>query len=257
MAVELWSHRRGRGEPLIILHGLFGSGDNWRSLSKRFAKEFEVHVPDLRNHGRSPHVPEMSYRSMAEDVLEYLDSRRLDRSNIIGHSMGGKVAMTCAFMYPEAFSRLVVADIAPRAYPPHHDDIFAALDALDPSTLESREDAEAVLKHHLPAPRVRQFLLKNLHRLKGGGYEWKMNLPVIRKSYGELRKWPSFGSNTFPEPTLLIWGTESPYVTDEDRDAFMESFPLARFGSIDAGHWLHADDPTEFFRIVHEFLTGT
>jgi esterase len=227
MAIELWAHRRGAGEPLIILHGLFGSGDNWRSLSKRFARQFEVHVLDLRNHGRSPHDPEMSYRAMTEDVLEYLDRHRLDRSHMIGHSMGGKVAMACALMYPEAVRKLVVADIAPRDYPPAHDDIFAALDALDPS---------------------------KLHRLENGRFEWMMNLPVIRKSYGELRTWPSFGAGTFPEPTLLVWGTESPYVTDEDRDAFIEVFPLARFAGLEGGHWVHADNPSEFFRLVREFL---
>ncbi|HEX9659288.1 MAG TPA: alpha/beta fold hydrolase [Rhodothermales bacterium] len=254
MAIELWAHRRGAGKPLIILHGLFGSGDNWRSLSRRFARQFDVHILDLRNHGRSPHDPEMSYRAMAEDVLQYLDRHRLDRSHIIGHSMGGKVAMACALMYPEAVQKLVVADIAPRDYQPAHDDIFAALDALDPSTLESRDEGEAILKQYLPAPHVRQFLLKNLQRLEDGAYEWKLNLPVIRRSYGELRTWPSFGGGTFPEPTLLIWGTESPYVTDEDRDAFLETFPVARFAGMKAGHWLHADDPGEFYRIVREFL---
>lgn len=255
--VSLHARRTGSGEPLVILHGLFGSGDNWRTLAKRFAKRFDVHVPDLRNHGRSPHTDEMSYRSMAEDVLAYMDRLRLDAANLVGHSMGGKVAMTCAFMYPEAVRRLVVADIAPRPYPAMHNDIFDALTSLDPSRLDNREDAETLLEHQLPQARVRQFLLKNLHRRKQGGFEWRMNLPVLEKSYDDLRSWPSFGTGSFPEPTLLIWGTESSYVTDDDRDSFFESFPLARFASLEAGHWLHADDPDGFYEAVWDFLTDS
>ncbi len=196
----------------------------------------------------------MSYRAMAEDVLAYMDRLRLDAAHIVGHSMGGKVAMTCAFMYPDAVRSLVVADIAPRAYPAMHNDIFKALKAFDPSQVASREDAEAAVEHELPNPRVRQFLLKNLHRRREGGFEWRMNLPVLEKSYDDLRAWPSFGTGSFPEPTLLIWGTESPYVTDDDRDSFFESFPLARFAGLKAGHWLHADDPDGFFEAVSSFL---
>lgn len=257
MNVELWAHRLGSGDPLLILHGLFGSGDNWRTLAKRFARSFDTHVLDLRNHGRSPHTGEMSYRSMAEDVLSYMDGLRLDRASIIGHSMGGKTAMTCAFMFPEAVRRLVVADIAPKAYPAEHADILAALEAFEPSEIKSREEAATILARYIPQRRVREFLLKNLHRLRTGGFEWKMNVPVIAKSYDELRSWPSFGSATFPEPTLLVWGTQSSYVTDEDRDAFLEHFPLAHFKSVDAGHWLHAEQPKAFFQIVDEFLTTT
>jgi esterase len=255
MPVELWAHRSGSGEPLIILHGLFGSGDNWRSLARKFARSFEVHVLDLRNHGRSPHSDEMSYRVMADDVMAYMDRHRLDVSNIVGHSMGGKVAMTCAFVYPEAFRRLVVADIAPREYPALHSDIFGALKTLEPSTLNNREEADEKLEEYLPTPRVRQFLLKNLRRRRGGGFEWKMNVPALEKAYDDLRSWPSFGAGSFPEPTLLIWGTQSAYVTDEDRDSFFEIFPLARFSGIDAGHWLHADAPRAFFRAVIAFLS--
>lgn len=257
MPVELNVHKRGKGRPLLILHGLFGSGDNWRTLSKRFAEAFEVRLLDLRNHGRSPHVPEMSYRDMSEDVMGYMDAEGLGQASIIGHSMGGKVAMTCAFMYPDAFRRLVVADIAPRPYEAKHSDIFAALKAVRPSTLESRDEAARLLAEHISSRRIRRFLLKNLHRRKDGTFEWRMNVPVLEKAYDDLRSWPSFGSATFPEPTLLIWGTESDYVTDEDRDAFLESFPLARFAGIRAGHWLHADAPDEFFRVVHEFLAGS
>jgi len=255
MAVKLHAHKRGKGKPLLILHGLFGSGDNWRTLSKQFARSFDVHVLDLRNHGRSPHVPEMSYRDMSEDVMAYMDAQRLGQADIIGHSMGGKVAMTCVFMYPEAFRRLVVADIAPRSYRAEHTDILAALKVLQPADLKSRDEAASVLAEYISSSRVRQFLLKNLHRRKDGGFEWRMNVRAIQRAYDELRSWPSFGSATFPEPTLLIWGTRSDYVTDEDRDAFIESFPLARFASIDAGHWLHADEPDEFFQIVDSFLT--
>lgn len=257
MAVELYTQKRGKGEPLLILHGLFGSGDNWRTLSKRFGHSFEVHVLDLRNHGRSPHLPEMSYRAMSEDVMEYMDVHRLDRANILGHSMGGKVAMTCAFMYPDALRRLVVADIAPRSYQAEHTDILAALKVVSPAEIESREEAAEILAEYIPTRRVRQFLLKNLHRLPSDGFEWRMNVPVIEKAYDDLRSWPSFGSATFPEPALLIWGTKSSYVTDEDRDAFLVPFPLARFESIDAGHWLHAEAPEEFFQLVNRFLTSS
>lgn len=254
MPVSLYAHRRGAGKPLIILHGLFGSGDNWRTLGKRFAEHFDVHALDLRNHGRSPHADEMSYAAMADDIGAYIEAHGLHKTHIVGHSLGGKVAMATAILTPSLIDRLVIVDIAPRLYPPEHEDILAGLKALQPSNLPDRDEADRRLARHIRSQGVRQFLLQNLQRLEDGGYSWKMNLEGIDRWYDELRSWPPFEGRTFDGPTLLLAGTRSEYVGPSDRDAFTQVFPNSRFEQIDSGHWIHAEAPDAFFDSVRAFL---
>ncbi len=253
--MELFSHRQGAGEPLIILHGLFGSGDNWRSHVASFSRHFDTHVLDLRNHGRSAHDSAMSYDLMATDVGWYIASEDLAPVHIIGHSMGGKIAMWLALQNPNLVEKLIVVDIAPREHPPSHRHILSALCDLDLVQLASRKEADAQLASRIPSRRVRQFLLKNLRRTKSGGFEWRMNLPAIRSNYDELRSWPGSRSMRSDKQALFIAGSSSDYITDEDSDAIVEVFSRARFVDVDAGHWLHVEQPKAFYEICFNFLT--
>jgi pimeloyl-ACP methyl ester carboxylesterase len=255
--MELHAHTSGEGEPLVILHGLFGSSDNWRTLARRFSKYFETHLLDLRNHGRSPHDAEMTYEAMATDVGWYITSEGLAPVHVLGHSMGGKVAMWLTLQHPDLVNKLIVADIAPREHPAGHHDILEALCSLDLVTLPSRERADELIRDRVPEPRVRKFLLKNLHRKRSGGFEWKLNLPAIKNNYDSIRGWPGSSSMRSEKEALFISGTRSDYVTEDDSDAIMEIFPRARFVDIEAGHWLHADKPRQFFKHCLSFLNET
>jgi esterase len=255
--LELYAHQQGEGPALVILHGLFGSGDNWRTHAKSFAGDFNTHVLDLRNHGRSAHDPSMSYDLMAADVGWYISSEDLAPAHVIGHSMGGKVAMWLATQHPALVERLVVVDIAPREHPAGHQHILDALCDLDLSRLASRAEADEIISSAVPSRRVRQFLLKNLRRSGSKGFDWRMNLPAIRANYDELRGWPGSSSMRSDKQALFIAGSSSDYITDEDSDAIVEIFPQARFVDIDAGHWLHAEQPVEFYNACHEFLIAS
>ena len=252
--MELFSHQQGSGEPLIILHGLFGSGDNWRMHAKSFSRDFDTHVLALRNHGKSAHDSAMSYDLMAADVGWYISSEGLAPAHLIGHSMGGKVAMWLALQHPDLVEKLVVVDIAPREHPPGHRHILAALCDLDLSRLSNRKEAHALISSAIPSRRVRQFLLKNLRRTKSRGFQWRMNLPAIRINYDEIRDWPGSSSMRSDKQALFIAGTSSDYITEEDSDAIVEIFPRARFVDIDAGHWLHAEQPEAFYELCFNFL---
>jgi esterase len=252
--VELHSFRTGSGPPLVILHGLFGSAENWRSHALAFADRFDVHVVDLRNHGRSLHDPDMSYDVMAADVGWYISSEGIAPCHLLGHSMGGKVAMWLALQHPALVDRLIVADIAPREHPPGHEHILAALCDLDPERLKSRKEAAKQISSRVPNRRVQQFLLKNLERNGEGGFRWRMNLPAIRANYDQIRGWPGTRSMRSDKQALFIAGTRSDYITIEDSDAIIEVFPLARFVDLDAGHWLHSERKDEFVAECVQFL---
>lgn len=253
--MDLFANRVGNGDHLIILHGLFGSGDNWWTLAKRYGESFDTHVLDLRNHGRSDHDPDMSYDLMAADVGWYMSAEQIDSAHIVGHSMGGKVAMWLALQHPNLVNKLVVADIAPREHPPGHEDILTALCSLELSLLQSREQADEQISDLVPSPSVRQFLLKNLTRSRTRGFEWKMNLPAIREHYDLIRGWPGTRSQHSSAEALFLVGTRSDYITIDDSDEIAEIFPRARFVDMDAGHWLHAERPDEFFQETISFLT--
>jgi esterase len=245
----------GDGKPLIILHGLFGSLDNWRTLSRIFARSFQVFALDQRNHGRSPHSDTFNYDVMAEDVRDFILQNGLQTVSLLGHSMGGKTAMQFAVHYPHLVDKLIVVDIAPRAYSPGHDDIFAALLALDPRTLRSRQEANVILAASLPDETLRQFLLKNLEREADGGFKWRIDLEGLRNNYEEILKEVKTNSR-FDKPTLFIKAGNSGYIQEEDVPDITALFPRAQIVTLPGvGHWLHAEAPQVFSTVVLDFLS--
>ncbi len=244
----------GQGEPLIILHGLFGTLDNWQTLAKRWAEKYTVFLVDQRNHGRSPHVDEHNYLAMAEDLSTFMEDNWIHQAHILGHSMGGKTAMQFAVLYPEMVDKLVVIDIAPKVYPGGHEQIIEALNDLDVAHLEDRKVADAQLKTKIPLFGVRQFLLKNLTREKTGGYRWKMNLSALTKNYQAILQ-NIEPSELFEGAALFIKGETSPYIKEEDLPIIQAYFPNAQLKTIKkAGHWVHAEQPDSLFEIVSHFL---
>jgi len=244
----------GQGPPLIILHGLFGTLDNWQTLAKRWAEHYSVYLLDLRNHGKSPHADEMNYTIMAEDVRLFMESQWIYEAIVLGHSMGGKVAMELALHHPDMVRQLLVVDIAPKSYPGGHEGIFAALLALDLSQINDRKEAEVQLREHIPEQGVRQFLLKNLSREKEGGYRWKMNLPIIHQFYQEILG-NVYQEGQYEGPTLFIRGGQSRYIADEDMDVIHQLFPAATLKTVpQAGHWVHAEAPDDLHAFVLAFL---
>ncbi len=242
------------GEPLIILHGLFGSLSNWAGQSRQLATDFSVYGLDLRNHGGSPHSDDMNYTVMAQDVLEFMDDHGIERSHLLGHSMGGKTAMQVALSAPQRIDRLVVADIAPVHYRGQHDSILDGLDAIDLNGIASRNDADKILAEYVPDELVRQFLLTNLVRSKEDDFSWRINLPVLSKNYDRLREAPA-SDGVFEGPTLFVKGALSNYIQEKHREAILARFPNATTKVImHTGHWLHAEKPQTFYRIVHGFL---
>ncbi len=243
------------GFPLLILHGLFGSSDNWHNLARRFAEHFRVFTLDLRNHGNSPHADIMTYPVMAEDVREFMERQGLRETYLLGHSMGGKVAMMLALRYPERVSKLVVEDIAPRAYPPVHRDVLERLRSVPLDTLRHRREAEVYLERYISEPAVRQFLLKYLIRdPETGRFRWKFNLQAIEKNYERIAGWPAI-EGTYDGPTLFVRGERSDYVREDDLPIIQRYFPYARLVTIEgAGHWVHVDAPEAFLEIVTNFL---
>jgi len=252
--MQLHFEESGQGRPVVLLHGLFGSSDNWHPIAVRLAETFHVFALDHRNHGQSPHSAEMDYPVMAADVDRFFATRRLESALVIGHSMGGKTAMQLALHYPQRVLKLVVADVAPRAYAPAHDNIFAALLALDLPACHTRLQIEEVLAPEIPNPILRRFLLKNLGRTPAGGFFWKLNLRDIAENYWRLRE-PVAGTTPFARPVLFIRGGKSKYLQAEDEPLIRAWFPAAEIQTIAAaGHWVHADQPEEFMRLVLNFL---
>jgi esterase len=243
----------GSGRPLIILHGLLGSLDNWHALGKRLGSAFMVLAVDQRNHGRSPHSDVFTYAAMADDVLELLDHRRITSAHVLGHSMGGKTAMQLALSRPDRVDKLVVVDIAPRAYPRLHDEILDALMLIDLPAFDSRQQVDDELSKKIPDFAVRQFLMKNLARTSAGGFIWKANLPAIYANYAGIAQEIS-SPRPFPNPTLFIKSNRSGYVLDSDAPSIKSLFPRGQITGVDAGHWIHAEAPDLFYDIVLRFL---
>ena len=253
--MKLHFRESGSGKPLIILHGLFGFLDNWQTLAKYLSQHYRVYLVDLRNHGRSPHSPDFNYSLMAADLLEFITDQQIQDAAIMGNSMGGKVAMTFPLQYPEHLSKLIVVDIAPKYYPPHHQDILAGLKALDLKALSTRGEADAALARHIPEEGVRAFLAKNLYRQEDNTFAWRMNLPAIEAHIEEVGEETSAGV-PFTKPALFIRGDNSGYIKPEqDGELIRRLFPAASIETIvDAGHWVHAEKPRELFNLVVGFL---
>lgn len=244
----------GQGAPLIILHGLFGTLDNWQTLGKYLSEHFTVFLIDQRNHGRSPHVEHQDYPSMAADLHAFMEQQGIYTSHLLGHSMGGKTVMEFALEYPDQVDKLIVVDIAPKTYSGGHDQIFKALFAVDLQAIHSRQEAEAILRSYIPEDGVIQFLLKNLSRDKTGGFEWKMNLPVLHQYYPEILAAP-VAKGYFTGETLFIRGGKSDYIQDADLPAVRSYFPNFKLETVpNAGHWVHAEAPEALLKLVQEFL---
>ncbi len=243
----------GQGEPLVILHGLFGTLENWGSQIRALSEHFQVWAIDLRNHGRSPWSDRMDYPSMCDDLLEFLDDHQLDQVLLLGHSMGGKAAMQLALDHPRRIRKLVVVDIAPVRYSHGHDDVFQGLYSIDLAHIRSRSEAEQALSEYVSEPGVRQFLLKNLYRDKDH-FAWRMNLDGLHREYESLIEAPE-GSGHYSGPTLFIKGAKSDYITESYRGAIGRAFPEASAKIIEgAGHWPHAEKPAVFTRLLLRFL---
>lgn len=251
--MKLFAQTQGEGPPLVILHGLFGSSDNWQTLAKRFARYFRVSTVDQRNHGRSPHSEIHSYPAMSKDLLEFFQDNRISRAFVLGHSMGGKTAMQFTFDHPAMVEKLVVVDIGPKGYAAKHDDILDAMIGLDLTKHDSRAVIEQSLAAKIPSAVTRQFLMKNIRRTDAG-FAWKINLESINRSYGEMNR--EISGPPFPNPSLFLHSLSSGYVAREDEPGIRKLFPRAQFAGVNVGHWIHAEAPDEFFRIVLDFLTG-
>lgn len=242
-------------ESIIILHGFLGSLDNWHTLSGKFAENYTVYNLDQRNHGKSPHAALHNIESMTDDLVNFMHDNQLGSSNIIGHSMGGKVAMQFALKNPNLVNKLIVADIAPRQYQPGHDAVFKAIFAIDLNTIGSRKEAEEAMLPFIADFGTRQFLLKNLDRNEDGSYSWKLNLKILHRDYDEIIK--EINSETvFNNPTLFLKGGNSNYIQQKDLPQIAKLFTNYTIQTIpNAGHWLHAEQPELFYNAVTHFLS--
>ena len=278
--MKLFYRKYGQGQPLIILHGLFGQGDNWGTLARQFAEQgLEVYLVDLRNHGLSPHSDVWNYKVMSDDIQELLNDNNLKHAIIIGHSMGGKVAMQFAIQHPEEVHKLIVVDIAPKYYPVHNMDVLNALNAVDFGLVKNRKEVENILSEHLSDFGIKQFLLKNIYWKENKELDWRFNLKVITKlieNVGEaiavenrmengrrmeepqqLPATASLSTTASNMPTLFIRGEKSNYIIDEDLNMIKDIFPNSKLATIaDAQHWVHAEKPKEFFECVMKFIKG-
>lgn len=265
--MELFFRKYGQGTPLIILHGLYGASDNWVSIAKALEKDFELYLPDLRNHGRSPHSLEHSYHTMVSDLLEFMDTQQIEKTVLLGHSMGGKTAMFFAAKYPERISHLIVADIAPKSYVEMHDsnqrsikhsDILDAMLDIDLEGVTERSEVDEQLAETVKITNVRRFLLKNLHRNNDNTLSWSLNLRALRSNLYEILDGMKGFENLTPIvgfPVLFIRGGLSDYISDEDYQTIHDTFTYADIVTIaNASHWLHAEKSQKFTQIVHRFV---
>jgi pimeloyl-ACP methyl ester carboxylesterase len=254
--MKLFYRVQGKGQSIIIIHGIFGSSDNWLSITKKLSVNYQLYLIDLRNHGNSPQSDIFTYESMSDDLLELINDHAIKDPIIIGHSMGGKVAMHFSLHHPGKLKKLVVVDIAPKSYPVHHEKILEGLNAIPLSELKSRQEAESILANYVDEPDVRQFLLKNLSRNEQLQFQWKINLPIITKNIEkigvEINK-----KKEFTKPTLFIKGGKSNYIKNEDSALIKKIFPQAEIKTIDqAGHWVQVDAPEDFLQLVEQFASS-
>ena len=250
----LHSQVQGSGYPFFILHGFLGMGDNWKTLANAFSSQYEVHIIDQRNHGRSFHTDDFSYELMVEDLLYYMDHHGIPMANMLGHSMGGKTVMLMSVEHPERINRMIVADIAPKFYPPHHQYIIDALNEVDFSTVSTRSEIDEILKKHIPQNGIRQILVKNVYRPEKDRLAYRFNFESLQENIEEI------GVELPPRsvsevPALFMRGVNSGYITSEDETLIKAHFPNSEVVDIDgAGHWLHSENPEDFYKNVVRFL---
>lgn len=245
----------GEGDSLLIIHGIFGSSDNWRGLANIFARDYHVLLPDMRNHGHSPHSEVFDYDCMVQDVLELMEDRGIERARIIGHSMGGKVAMHLASRHPNRVEKPVIIDIAPKYYPPHHQRIFEGFRSVDLWAIRSRGEADGQLAQVIPEVGIRQFILKNLARRDGGeAFHWRLNVGAIERGMDKIGQGLAKGAR-YDSEMLFIAGGESDYLLPKDHLLIRSLFPKAQITTIEgAGHWVHAEKPRELAKRVLDFM---
>jgi len=252
----LHSNIIGEGKSFIILHGFLGMGDNWKSLGKRFSEQgYQVHLVDSRNHGKSFHHNAFNYGIMVEDLKKYCDHYELQDFILLGHSMGGKTAMNFSTTYPEMVAKLLVADIGPKHYPLHHQDILKALLALDFSEVKTRKNADEVLSRYIQNIGIRQFLAKNVYWKNKGELALRINLPVLVENIEEVGNALN-NEAIYKGHTLFLKGANSNYIEPMDEYSIKNHFPKASVTSISkAGHWLHAENPKDFYSEVLNFIS--
>lgn len=250
----LHSTIKGEGKSLLILHGYFGMSDNWKTLGNQFSEDYQVHLIDQRNHGRSFHADTFNYEVLVEDLYNYVQHYQLESIYLIGHSMGGKTAMLFAVTYPEIVAKLIIADISPRKYAPHHNAILAGLNSIDFSIQNSRGKVDKKLAELIPISGVRQFLMKNIYWKEKGQLAYRFNLESLTENNPEVgESLPSF--TVFDKETLFLKGEKSDYITENETPIIQAHFPNSKIVEIKkAGHWLHAENPTDFYNEVSEFL---
>jgi esterase len=250
--MELYYREMGEGKPLVILHGLFGFSDNWQTQAKKFSAYYRVILVDLRNHGHSPWSPDFSYLLMTEDLTKLFQKLDLQQVILLGHSMGGKVAMHFAQKHPNYLAKLIVVDMGVKSYPMHHQHILEAFNRIDLTKMSARSEAEQILRQFIESEGVRQFLLKNLYWKEKGKLSWRVNFPVLEAAMPEIL-------SALPEEevlitTLFIRGSLSNYILDEDISQIESYFPDSSVVSIEnAGHWVHAEAPEDFVDCVLGF----
>jgi esterase len=252
--MKLFCRELGKGKPIVVLHGVFGSSDNWLTPAKFLASNYKLYLLDQRNHGQSPQSDEFNNQVMANDLKEFIDEHQIKDPVVMGHSMGGKVAMTFAAEYQQMISKLIIVDIAPKYYPPHHKKILEGLNSIDRENLKSRQEADVQLAKYEDNIGVRQFLLKNLYRNDKGEFSWRINLPVITEKIDNVGE--ALDENIKIEiPTLFIRGSESNYIQEKDEGMINKRFSDVRIETIEgAGHWVHAEKTEEFVEVVKEFI---
>lgn len=245
--------KTGSGPPLVILHGLFGSADNWFSIARELQEDFTLYLVDQRNHGDSPQSNEWNYQVMVSDLIQLLDEQGLEKIFLMGHSMGGKTAMNFVLSYPERVEKLIVADIAPRYYPVHHQEILKGLNSLSLTQIQSRKEADEKLAEYIPEAGIRQFLLKSLGRDETG-FVWKVNLAAITENIEEVGQQLESEAQ-YEGKTLFLAGAKSDYITDEDCQEIYSFFPNYQLIRVpNAGHWLHAEQPKAVIKEITNFL---
>lgn len=251
----LHANRFGEGKDLIIIHGFLGMGDNWKSLGKKWAQNgFRVHLLDMRNHGRSFHDDVFNYQVMTQDVIDYMEHQGLNSCYLIGHSMGGKIAMQLATKKPDHVEKLIVVDIAPKYYPKHHDAILDALSLLEDNQLNSRKEADDLLSKNIDEMGIRQFLLKNLYRTDKNELKLRLNLKAIQENIDEIGQGLA-EDLIYDGPVLFIKGEMSDYIKRSDEKNILHHFPEATIRTVEnAGHWVHAEQPDVFYEEAGEFL---
>ena len=252
--MELYSRIDGTGFPIVILHGLLGSSENWRTVSKRLSQAYRVYSVDLRNHGQSPHSETMTYPVMADDLREFFERKGISEAHLVGHSLGGKVAMQLASSYPDPVKKLAVVDIAPKAYPPSQRPILTALQRLELQSFSSFGEIDAALTSAIPEIAVRQFLMKNIARVPNTGFHWRIDLASIADNYHHLTK-AIIPAQKYDKPALFVRGGRSDYIQDGDLASIRAIFPRAKLMTItSAEHWVHAEATEEFLRVLTAFL---